>query len=76
MDAMSEVFRAVQMKCAIFFDMRAPTPWVAETPQYKTIAQATFPDSGHLICYQVITGGTCWACNPRGRSDTTCAYVA
>jgi len=64
MDALSDVLRAVRLTGALFFDVQCSEPWVAETPEGKTIVGAMFPASGaeHLICYHVITQGTCWAC--------------
>jgi len=61
MDALSEVLRAVRLTGAIFFDVQASAPWVAETPQGGSIVEAMFPGSDHLICYHVITQGSCWA---------------
>jgi AraC-like DNA-binding protein len=64
MDALSDVFRAVRLTGAIFFDIHASEPWVAETPSGPAIVEAMFPGSEHLICYHVITQGSCWACIP------------
>jgi AraC-like DNA-binding protein len=64
MDALSDVLRAVRLTGAIFFDIRASDPWVAETPPGEAIVGAMFPDCEHLICYHVITRGDCWACVP------------
>ncbi len=64
MDALSDVLRAVRLTGAIFFDVHASGPWVAETPQGKSIVGAMFPGSEHLISYHVITEGQCWASVP------------
>jgi AraC-like DNA-binding protein len=64
MDALSDVLRAVRLTGAIFFDIHASEPWVAETPAGEAIVEAMFPGSEHLICYHVITQGSCWACVP------------
>ena len=61
MDALSDVLRAVRLTGAIFFDIRASNPWVAETPPGKAIVGTMFPGSEHLISYHVITQGECWA---------------
>jgi AraC-like DNA-binding protein len=61
MDTLSEVLRAVRLTGAIFFDVHASEPWVAETPAGKAIVGAMFPGSEHLISYHVITHGQCWA---------------
>jgi len=64
MDALSDVLRTVRLTGAIFFDIHASEPWVAETPQGEAIVGAMFPGSEHLICYHVITQGKCWAVVP------------
>jgi len=64
MDALSDVLRAVRLTGAIFFDIRASEPWVAETPAGESIVEAMFPGSEHLISYHVITLGNCWATVP------------
>jgi AraC-like DNA-binding protein len=45
---------------AFFFDVQAQGPWVAETPQGKTVVEAMFPGSDHLVCYHLIMNGNCW----------------
>ncbi len=62
MDPLSDVLRTVRLTGAIFFDIKASDPWVAETPAGETIVEKMFPGSEHLICYHVITHGNCWAC--------------
>src|ERR1700744_5579368 len=48
-DALSDVLRAVRLTGAIFFDVQACEPWVAETPSGQTIVDAMFPGSEHLV---------------------------
>jgi len=60
MDALSDVLRAVRLTGAVFFDVQACEPWVAETPQGESIVGAIFPGADHLISYHVITGGACY----------------
>jgi len=64
MDALSDVLQAVRLTGAIFFDIHASQPWVAETPPGKAIVENMFPGSEHLISYHVITHGDCWASVP------------
>ena len=61
MDALSDVLRAVRLSGAFFFDVHARGPWVAETPQGKSIVDKMFPGSGsdHLICYHALMEDTC-----------------
>jgi AraC-like DNA-binding protein len=60
-DALSDVLRAVRLTGAVFFEIRASNPWVAETPVGSTIVEKIFPGCEHLIPYHVVTQGNCWA---------------
>jgi AraC-like DNA-binding protein len=46
---------------AVFFDVRASEPWVAETPKGSSIVRRIFTDAEHLIPYHVMTRGSGWA---------------
>jgi AraC-like DNA-binding protein len=61
MDALSDVLRAVRLSGAFFFDVHACAPWCAETPSGKTVVNAMFPGSDHLISYHLLMEGSCWA---------------
>src|SRR6516225_8373454 len=61
-DTLSDVLRAVRLNGAIFFDVHASDPWVAETPAGAQIVERMFPTAEHLISYHAITRGNCWAC--------------
>lgn len=61
MDALSDVLRAVRLSGAVFFDVRATEPWVAETPAGSAVVSSMFPGADHLMCFHVITEGTAWA---------------
>jgi AraC-like DNA-binding protein len=60
MDALSDVLQAVRLTGAVFFDIRASEPWVAETPPGSQIVGRIFPGADHLIPYHVVTRGACW----------------
>lgn len=60
MDALSDVLRAVRLTGAVFFDVRASEPWVAEAPSGNAVVNTIFPGSEHLISYHVVTEGTIW----------------
>ncbi len=60
-DTLSDVLKAVRLKGAVFFDVEASAPWVAEALPAKAIASAILPDSEHVMEYHVITSGSCWA---------------
>lgn len=61
MDALSDVLQAVRLTGAVFFDVHASAPWVAETPPGDTIVSTIFPGVDHLIPYHALTQGSCWA---------------
>jgi AraC-like DNA-binding protein len=60
MDALSDVLRAVRLTGAVFFDVQASDPWVAESPPGDRIVNRIFPGTDHLISYHVVTRGGCW----------------
>jgi len=60
-DTLSDVLNAVRLKGAVFFDVEARAPWVAEALPARKIASAILPDSEHVMEYHVITSGSCWA---------------
>jgi AraC-like DNA-binding protein len=60
MDALSDVLRAVRLSGAFFFDVHARAPWVAETPTGRSVVNAMFPGSDHLISYHLLIEGSCW----------------
>jgi AraC-like DNA-binding protein len=60
-DLLTDVLRAVRMSGAIFFDVHASTPWVAQAPPSRDIAALVMPGAQHLIEYHVLVSGSCWA---------------
>lgn len=60
MDALSDVLRAVRLSGAVFFDVQARPPWVAQSPEGSLIVGHIFPGADHLISYHVVTSGSCW----------------
>jgi AraC-like DNA-binding protein len=61
MDVLSDVLRAVRLSGAVFFDMEAHAPWVGTTPGSAVIAGMVMPEAEHVICFHVLTAGSCWA---------------
>jgi AraC-like DNA-binding protein len=59
-DVLSDVFSAVRLSGAVFFDVRATSPWVAEAPPAAQIANDVMPGAQHAIEYHVVTRGSCW----------------
>lgn len=60
-DTLSLVLRAVRLTGAMFFDVRASAPWVAEAPPGKLVASKILPGSEHVIEYHAIVKGSCFA---------------
>lgn len=59
-DVLSEVLRAVRLRGAVYYDVRASTPWVAEAPAARELAPYVMPGSEHVIEYHVVMSGSCW----------------
>ncbi|MCG3202055.1 MAG: IS5 family transposase IS4811 [Gammaproteobacteria bacterium] len=60
-DTLSDVLRTVRLTGAVFFDIDASSPWVAEAPPGRLLAPHVMPGAQHLIEYHVLTRGSCWA---------------
>ena len=61
MDVLSDVLRAVRLTGAIYFDVRAREPWVAETPATSRICANVMPAFEHAISFHIMLDGWCWA---------------
>ena len=59
-DVLSDVLSAVRLTGAVFFDVRARSPWVAEAPAAARIANEVTPGAQHAIEYHVVARGSCW----------------
>ena len=59
-DALSDVFRAVRLTGAVFFNIDVRNPWVAEAPAGKDYIPHIMPGVQHLIEYHIISKGSCW----------------
>jgi AraC-like DNA-binding protein len=59
-DALSDVLRTVRLTGAVFFDVTAEAPWVAEQPGREYVLPRVLPGAGHLISYHVVTEGRCF----------------
>lgn len=59
-DTLSEVLRAVRLTGAVFLDVDASAPWVAEAPPARELGPHIMPGVEHVIEYHVITAGSCW----------------
>ena len=60
-DALSDVLKTVRLTGAIFFDVTARAPWVAEQPPRDLILRKILPGAEHLIAYHVVTEGRMFA---------------
>lgn len=59
-DALSDLLRTVRLTGAVFFDIAAREPWVAETPPRELLLPRILPGAEHLISYHVVTEGRCF----------------
>ncbi len=60
-DVLSEVLRAVRLRGAVYYNVSASMPWVAEAPAARELAPYVMPGSEHVIEYHVVMEGACWA---------------
>ncbi|WP_234993309.1 AraC family transcriptional regulator [Amphiplicatus metriothermophilus] len=58
---LSDVMQAVRLTGAIYFDVNARTPWVAETPPMSSICAEVMPAFEHVIAFHIMLDGWCWA---------------
>lgn len=61
MDILSDVLRAVRLNGALFFDIRATSPWVGASPGTAEIASTVMPGVKHVISFHAVISGKCWA---------------
>lgn len=59
-DVLSEVLRSVQLRGAVLFDFELTSPWVAEAPPSREIADRVLPGAQRVIEYHLIARGACW----------------
>jgi AraC-like DNA-binding protein len=60
-DVLSDVLRAVRLTGAVYFDFELSSPWVAEAPPSREIADKVMPGAQRVIEYHLLARGTCWA---------------
>ncbi|HEV7137791.1 MAG TPA: AraC family transcriptional regulator [Steroidobacteraceae bacterium] len=60
-DALSDLLRTVRLTGAMFFDVAAAEPWVAEQPPAELILPRILPGAERLISYHVVIEGRCFA---------------
>jgi AraC-like DNA-binding protein len=61
LDVLSDVLRAVRLTGALYFDVHARQPWVAETPPTSRIGGKVMPGFEHVIAFHIMLDGWCWA---------------
>lgn len=59
-DPLSDVLGAVRLREAVFFDIEANAPWVAESPNAQIVGPGILPGVDHVMPYHVVTSGECW----------------
>lgn len=60
MDVLSDVLLALRLQGAVYYDITARAPFVAQSPPTQVIAAKVAADAEHLIGFHVITSGSCW----------------
>jgi len=60
LDVLSEVLRAVRLTGAIYFDINAREPWIAESPATSSICTNVMPEFEHVVSFHIMLDGWCW----------------
>ena len=60
-DALSDIFKAVRLTGAAFFDVAASGRWCAEQPSRELVLRKVMPGADRLISYHVVVEGECYA---------------
>jgi AraC-like DNA-binding protein len=60
-DVLSDVLRSVRLTGAIYFDVHARAPWVAESPSVSSICSRVMPEFEHVVAFHIMLDGWCWA---------------
>lgn len=60
-DALSDVLKTVRMTGAVFYNVTARAPWVAEQLSSEAVLPLVLPGADHVIAYHIITEGRCFA---------------
>jgi AraC-like DNA-binding protein len=60
MDVLSDVLLAVRLTGAVFFDIDARSPFVAQSPPTEAIASKVAAEAEHVIAFHVLMSGSCW----------------
>src|SRR5688500_11098431 len=63
-DVLSEVLRAVRLRGAVFYTVKASATWAIEAPHTREFAHIIIPGSEHVIAYHVVSHGSCYAYLP------------
>ncbi|MBP7000183.1 AraC family transcriptional regulator [Amaricoccus sp.] len=61
MDVLSDLLRAVRLTGAVYFDIRARAPWVAESPAAERVGGRMMPEFERVIFFHIVLEGHCWA---------------
>ena len=62
MDVLSDVLRAVRLTGAVYFDVNARAPWIAEIAAgRRASARKVMPEFEHVISFHIMLDGWCWA---------------
>ncbi|MDQ7811861.1 AraC family transcriptional regulator [Brevundimonas sp.] len=59
-EVLSDVLSTVRLTGAVFFEVDATSPWVAEAPPSAELAHLVLPGAQHVIEYHIIVEGSCW----------------
>jgi AraC-like DNA-binding protein len=63
-DVLSDVLRAIRLTAALFFPLKASSPWADEVPAAPALVASILPAAQHVVSYHIVSEGACWIALP------------
>ena len=60
-DTLSDLLRGVRLRGGRFFQLEGHDPWIAQVPASRELIPALLPGVEHMMKFQAILKGSCWA---------------
>ena len=59
-DVLSDVLRTIRLTAALFFPLKASSPWADAVPAATALASSILSAAQHVVSYHIVSEGTCW----------------
>ena len=57
---LSDVLRTIRLTAALFFPLKASSPWADEIPDATALVSSILPAAQHVVSYHIVSEGACW----------------